>query len=518
MPFHVMFWSVPSPGGQPEPKARLHANQLARFDPDGSLKDPAWPRSVEAAAPWLAYARNHLFLLDDRASLAILDAPANATLYEPSFYLPVARIRGPLNIPVLQERHFGELTEDEIRQFSRQARGVVGSAKPEHRLMAGTFTIPIFAPDGRTIASFLDGTGVVLNDVASGRPLRTYAPDKKWKVVDLAYTPDGRLLVLAGFHPRIHVWRLRPSQLVGHKKEVRGLAFSPDRTSLASAADDSTIKLWDIAEGHERATFEGYGSSATAVAYSPDGTLLASAGSDQTIRLWDAATRQQLVALPGHHDRVRALAFSPDGKTLASAGDDRTIRLWDVATRRDLVPPLTAHTDPVSSLAFGPNGTTLYSGSLDKTIRVWDPATGHSGAVWNAEDQVRSLAVAPDGQTLAVGHPNGNVTLWDVATQKTRPPMAGHVGDVLGLAFSPDGLTLASGGRDKTVRVWDPITAQELLTLNRHKSPVHAIAFSPDSTILATGSSDGAIKLWRALPDRAHQTAGSEKRHRPEPR
>ncbi|MFI5457998.1 MAG: protein kinase [Isosphaerales bacterium] len=503
--FRVLFWSVPAAGGQPRLHATLDKNQLPRFGREGRLQGPSWPRADEAAAPWLSYARDHLILLDDGASLAIKEEATGVTLLEPLYYIPVARICGPFYIPALYERPVTSLSPDEIAQFSGQARRVVGSAQGGDRRAIGPYGMLAFSPDGLTLAAFQGPLGVTLSDVASGRTWTTYALEPYWRVVDLIYTPDGQTLVMAGFHPQIHVWRVGPHAVAGHKKEVWGLVFSPDGKSLASAADDHTIKLWEVASGRERATLKGHGSLVTAVANSPDGALLASAGFDKTIRLWDAASGDQIATLRGHTDHVRTVAFSPDGKTLASGGDDREIRLWEAATGRELRPPLTGHTKTVFSVAFAPDGNTLYSGAGDKTIRLWDWQEGRFRAAWPADDQVYSLAVSPDGQTLAVAHLGGKVTLWEVAQQKARPPLRGHVDDVLGIAFSPDGLTLASAGRDQTVRLWDPVTAQELLTLKGHEAPVHAVAFSPGGTILATGSHDGAIKLWRASPGSTDQ-------------
>jgi WD40 repeat protein len=134
-----------------------------------------------------------------------------------------------------------------------------------------------------------------------------------------------------------------------------GFAAAPD-SSIAAYGSQDQIRVVDLRDGKERWAAVASRQLITALAFSPDGTTLASAAGfgESDIRLWDVATGKEISRLNGHTSWVGSLVFWPDGSKLASSSADQTIRTWDLASRT-CTDVLRGHRQEVWQLALLPD-------------------------------------------------------------------------------------------------------------------------------------------------------------------
>ncbi len=119
---------------------------------------------------------------------------------------------------------------------------------------------------------------------------------------------------------------------------VYSLAFTPDGKTLVVGTSNKKIHLWDIVTRTIIETINGHEHAVCELAFSADGTILASGDTGGRIHLWEFASRRHLTTFETPKGFVHTLAFAPDGKTLASLSNsnyrqDGTIFLWDVPSK-----------------------------------------------------------------------------------------------------------------------------------------------------------------------------------------
>ena len=142
------------------------------------------------------------------------------------------------------------------------------------------------------------------------------------QILDLAYSPDGKLLAVTTY---IGIW-------------------------LFDANSGEELALLT---GYTNEDFKGYTGNAShysTVSFSQDGKLLVSPGWDGKVRVWDVPNRKLISTIRGYH---RSALLTPDGKTLAI---DQ--KLWDTYTFK-VISVLTEDPTTMRGLALSPDGTAL---------------------------------------------------------------------------------------------------------------------------------------------------------------
>jgi len=412
-------------------------------------------------------------------------------------------------------------------------------SNPAHPVHVGTLRLPAEPgiPDPQVLSMALssDGTtlalgiptsktntnaGLVLLWNMSTRALAGVIPEYV-QADTLAFTPDGRSLVVGTFSGGVDLWDIgtrTKTAVLQSASNGNGVAVSPDGQTIAfgsetgkGASSTYVVKLWSVASRQVWGTAKLSNAVGVAsVAFSPDGSQLAESGYEGTVRLFDVGSPGSVPVLldtfSGHRSTVQHIAFSPGGGTLASASNDGTIALWD--TRGVILGGTINASDDV---AFSPDGKTLAvstpAGPKHWAIALYSmPAEQRTGLL--AVNGIAALAFSPDGKTLAVASansPGDPVEFWNVATQRmTGQVTTGFTSSITSIAFSPDGTLLAASTKNSpTVQVWSTalLTRVASFSASQHSAlpaleGVNQQAFSPDGRLLAVVGTDGSVRVY----------------------
>jgi WD repeat/SOCS box-containing protein 1 len=202
-----------------------------------------------------------------------------------------------------------------------------------------------FAPDGslRLVSASRDGRLKVWDMDDDGNMMKTLISGMKW-VYACAWSPDAKMLCSVGDGRSVVLWDMesydKKARLDGHNHEVCSCDFSPDGALLATASYDTQVILWDphtlqkltmLMHMHPPPSpiFAGgaNGAYVRGVSFSHDGHHIATVADDSYIRFWNlfnGECPEQVAAM----QNALCCSFSPDGAALAVGSRNGTVSMY----------------------------------------------------------------------------------------------------------------------------------------------------------------------------------------------
>mmetsp|Transcript_12785 Transcript_12785/g.32935 ORF Transcript_12785/g.32935 Transcript_12785/m.32935 type:complete len:502 (+) Transcript_12785:196-1701(+) len=244
----------------------------------------------------------------------------------------------------------------------------------------------------------------------------------------------------------------------------------------------------------------------------PESKLLATAGNDNTVQVFDLAKGVVAGKLSGHTKKVTCVSFVGGPDALISGSADQTVRLWKgTEDKFECVHVIKEHSGSIADITMHPTGKYFISASEDQTWAFYDVDTAE--CMLQVSDPGISAGYTcasfhPDGLILGTGDADSTVHIWEVRSAKNVAKFDSHIGPITSLSFSENGYYLATSASDG-VKLWDLRKLKNFKTLTPFEDSVTTCcSFDKSGNWLGVGGADARIygvkqdwSLIRVLPD-----------------
>jgi WD40 repeat protein len=241
---------------------------------------------------------------------------------------------------------------------------------------------------------------------------------------------------------------------------VHDLCFSPDGRLLSVAGGTpgelGVIEMWDWPSGQLRHRFQTHDDVVYQVSFADDGLTWVAASADEVCSVYRAGGDEPSMRFTKHSRAVLAVVMLPDSETAVSASRDETLRVWDTTTGTSLR-TLHNHSRDVNALALqgGSGGLPmLASASADATVRFWQPTIGRMVRFARLPSEPLCIAWVAAGKHLVAGCRDGKARLIDPVAVSILNTIDVSDGWLFAIAVDPtDQRRIAVGSTGGLVRV-----------------------------------------------------------------
>ena len=232
---------------------------------------------------------------------------------------------------------------------------------------------------------------------------------------------DGRVVVAGDETGAIQIFDVNSRAILKtwkeHKQPVWSTKWHPrETTTLMSASDDKTVRLWDLPSSESVTIFLGHQDYVRSSAFMPENgsNLLVSGSYDQTVRLWDPRASERAVMTFKHTGAVETVLPMPSGTTILASAENH-ITVLDIIAMKSLH-VIKNHQKTVTALSHASNGSRIVSGGLDGHMKIFETTGWNVVAGSKYPSPILSLAIinsgpAQEDKHIAVGMASGLLSI-----------------------------------------------------------------------------------------------------------
>jgi WD40 repeat protein len=330
----------------------------------------------------------------------------------------------------------------------------------------------------------------------------------------LDFSPDGKLLAVAGFHEVLlyeNDGANLAGRLIGLTERVQSLRFSPDGRWLAVAGGDPArlgeIQVWDVSRRKLTVSAPITYDTLYGVSWSPDSKLIAFGCADNTVRAIEASSGKQVLQMASHSDWALSTTFSVKGDHIISGGRDMSVKLTEVASQR-FIDNLTSITPGalkggVLALATHPYLEHIIAAGSDgtpKAYRIFREVSREIGDdaqliadLFPMTGRVFSVRFSLDGKRIACGSGLDRQGELLICTYDYTNDVPRSLRQIMGKV--PD--TRKAADKQK-LEDFKKQGIRQLARVALSNSAIYSVAFTPDGNAVAAAGSDGMIRLFNA--------------------
>jgi len=293
-------------------------------------------------------------------------------------------------------------------------------------------------------------------------------------------------------------------EMIGHKSNVRTLAFSSDNTAIMTASAEG-VKVWNRASLNCVRTMPS--GNALSCLFAPGDRHALVGTKSGTIQIFDIGSGEMTEEIAAHNGEVWSLILSPDCKSIMSGSGDKTVKFWDfelmTSEQQDAKILSILHTrtleldEGVTCVCVSADSRLIAVGLLDSTVKVFFIDTlKFFLSLYGHKLPVVCMDISSDSTIIATGSGDRNMKIWGLDFGDCHKSVFAHDDTITGLKFLPNTHQMFTCGKDGQVKQWDADNFERIVTLKGHLGEVWTLAVSPNGKWVVSSGKDRAIRLW----------------------